>query len=66
MAEVVLDSSVIVKAVLRPGSWLPRHVYEREKLTRDRAKTLIRLTSVHGATVLITYPVLGLRGLLEE
>lgn len=58
MAEVVLDSSVTVKAVLRPGSWLPRHVYERERLTHNKAKKLIKLISEHGATVLIAYPVL--------
>lgn len=41
MEEVVLDSSVIVKAVLRPGRWLPSEVYERELETHDKAGILI-------------------------
>lgn len=29
MGKVVLDSSVLVKSVLRPGRWLPSNIYCR-------------------------------------
>ena len=57
MEEVVLDSSVIVKAVLKPGRWLPREVYEREVNTHIKAKALIKLLDKYGVRVLIPYPV---------
>ena len=47
MEEVVLDSSVIVKAVLRPGRWLPSEVYERELETHDIAGALIKSLREH-------------------
>ncbi|MCE4610972.1 MAG: hypothetical protein F7B17_03275 [Desulfurococcales archaeon] len=57
MEEVVLDSSVMVKAILKPGRWLPREVYEREVNTHIKAKTLIKLLDKYGVRVLIPYPV---------
>lgn len=43
MGRVVLDTSIIVKAVLKPGKWLPRSVYERELETHRKSRLLIRL-----------------------
>ncbi len=57
MEEVVLDSSVIVKAVLKPGRWLSKEVYEREVETHAKAKTLIRLLDKHDVRILVPYPV---------
>jgi len=58
LGEVVLDSSVIVKSLVKPGHWLPRHVLEREEETHVKAKTLIRLLSEKHYTVPIPYPAL--------
>ncbi len=58
MEKVVLDSSVIVKSILKPGCWLPDDVYGRELKTHHKAKALIKLLKSARATVLIPYPVL--------
>jgi len=58
LEEVVLDSSVIVKAVLKPGSWLPTSIYERELKTHDKARLLVRKLKSEGVTVFLPYPVL--------
>ena len=41
MEEVVLDSSVIVKAILKPGRWLLKGAYGMD--THIKVETLIRL-----------------------
>ncbi len=38
MEKVVLDSSVIVKSILKPGRWLPDDIYERGLRTHHKAK----------------------------
>jgi len=43
LGRVVLDTSIIVKAVLKPGKWLPRSVYERELETHRKSRLLIRV-----------------------
>ncbi len=61
MEEVVLDSSVIVKSILKPGHWLPEEIYRRELETHYKAKTLIKTlksSKSSGVTVLIPYPVI--------
>ena len=37
MKPVVLDSSVIIKAIVRPWRWLPIKVYRREAETHLKA-----------------------------
>jgi len=58
LEKVVLDSSVIVKSILKPGRWLPNAVYERELETHRKAKTLVKILRSSPATALIPYPVL--------
>ncbi len=58
MEEVVLDSSVIVKNILKPGRWLPEEVYRRELETHHKARVLVKMLKSSGATVLIPYPVI--------
>jgi len=48
LGGVVLDTSVIIKAVLKPGKWLPRSVYERELETQRKSRLLIRLLNEEG------------------
>ena len=43
MGRMVFDTSVIVKAVLKPSRWLPRDIYEREAETHEKSRLLIRL-----------------------
>ena len=58
MEEVVLDSSVIVKSILRPGRWLPEEVYRRELETHHKAKMLVKALKSGDTVVLIPYPVI--------
>jgi len=58
MGRVVLDTSVIVKAVLKPGRWLPRDVYEREIETHRKSRLLIRLLKEERIEVLIPFVAL--------
>ncbi len=58
MEEVVLDSSVIVKTILKPGHWLPDEIYGRELETHHKAKILIKIFKSRQTIVLIPYPVL--------
>ena len=58
MEEVVLDSSVIIKSILRPGRWLPKEVYKRELETHHKARTLVKTLKSSDITVLIPYPVI--------
>ncbi|MCE4614407.1 MAG: PIN domain-containing protein [Desulfurococcales archaeon] len=55
---MVLDSSVIVKSVIRPVHWLPGEVYKRELETHRKAKVLIKTLESHQTIVLIPFPVL--------
>ncbi len=43
MEEVVLDSSIIIKSILKPGRWLPEEVYRRELETHHKARALVIL-----------------------
>lgn len=58
MGRVVLDTSVIVKAILKPGRWLPKDVYEREVETYRKSRLLIRLLREKHAEVLIPFVAL--------
>ncbi len=58
MEEVVLDSSVIIKSILKPGRWLPKEVYKRELETHYKARTLVKTLKSSDITVLIPYPVI--------
>jgi len=58
MEAVVLDSSVIVKSVLKPGRWLSEDVYRREEETHAKARKLIDLLNRKKYTVLLPFPVL--------
>jgi len=58
LGGVVLDTSVIIKAVLKPGKWLPRSVYERELETHRKSRLLIRLLNEKGVEVLIPFAAL--------
>ncbi len=58
MGKVVLDTSVIVKAVLKPGKWLPRNVYEREVETHEKSRLLIRLVKEKRVEVFIPFVAL--------
>ena len=53
MEEVVLDASVIVKSVLKPGRWLPDEVYKRELETHRKAEALVRALRSNNTIVLI-------------
>ena len=58
MEEVVLDSSVIIKSLLKPGRWLPGEVYKRELETHYKARTLVKTLKSNNITVLLPYPVI--------
>jgi len=58
LGRVVLDTSVIVKAVLKPGKWLPRSVYERELETHRKSRLLIRSLNEKGVELLIPFAAL--------
>jgi len=58
LGRVVLDTSVIVKAVLKPGKWLPRSVYERELETHRKSRLLIRLLNEKGVELLVPFAAL--------
>ena len=58
MEEVVLDSSVIVKSILKPGRWLPEEIYRRELETHRKARALVKTLKSSDTTVLIPYPVI--------
>ncbi|MCE4623819.1 MAG: hypothetical protein F7B11_03620 [Caldisphaeraceae archaeon] len=55
---MVLDSSVLVKPILKPGHWLPNEIYKRKPETHRKARVLIKTLKLHQAIVLIPYPVL--------
>ncbi len=58
MEEVVLDSSVIVKSILKPSRWLSEEVYRRELETHHKARALVKVLKSSDTTVLIPYPVM--------
>ncbi len=58
MEEVVLDSSVLVKSILKPGRWLPEEVYRRELETHHKARDLVKTLKSSDTIVLIPYPVI--------
>ncbi len=58
MEEVVLDSSVIIKSILKPGRWLHKEVYKRELETHFKARTFVKKLKSSDITVLIPYPVI--------
>ena len=58
MGKVVLDTSVIVKAVLKPGRWLLKDIYEREVETHEKSKLLIRLVKQKRIEVFIPFAAL--------
>ncbi len=58
MEEVVLDSSVIVKAILKPYNLLSDRIYKRELETHRKARLLIKKLKMQLVRVLIPYPVL--------
>jgi len=58
LGRVVLDTSAIVKAVLKPGRWLPGSVYERELETHRKPRLLIRLLSEKGVELPIPFAAL--------
>ena len=58
MEPVVLDSSVIVKTIVKPGYWLPIKVYRREAETHMKARKVIELMKKRNRTVVFPFPVL--------
>ncbi len=58
MGKVVLDTSVIVKAILKPGRWLPRDIYEREIKTHEKLRLLIRLLKEKQIKMLLPFVAL--------
>ncbi len=58
MGKVVLDTSVIVKAILKPSRWLLRDIYEREVETHKKCRLLIRLLKERHVEVLIPFVAL--------
>jgi len=58
LGRVVLDTSVIVKAILKPGRWLPKDVYEREVEAHRKSRLLIRLLREKRTEVLIPFVAL--------
>ncbi|PLJ78195.1 MAG: hypothetical protein B7L53_01765 [Thermofilum sp. NZ13] len=55
---MVLGANVIVKAVLKPGKWLPRSVYERELETHRKSRLLVRLLNEKGVELLVPFAAL--------
>jgi len=55
LGRVVLDTSVIVKAILTPSRLLPKDVYEREVETHRKSRLLIRLLREKRIEVLIPF-----------
>ena len=45
--KVILDTSVIVKALLRPRRSLPQEVLERENQTHEKARLVVHLCDDH-------------------
>jgi len=58
MGKVVLDTSVIVKAILKPSRWLPENNYEREVETHEKSRLLIRLVKQKRIEVFIPFVAL--------
>ena len=58
MGKVVLDTSVIVKAVLKPSRWLPKNIYEREVETHEKSRLLIRLVKQKRIEIFIPFVAL--------
>ena len=58
MGKVVLDTSVIVKAVLKPSRWLPKDIYEREVETHKKSRLLIRSVKQKRMKVFIPFVAL--------
>jgi len=58
LGRVVLDTSAIVKADLKPGRWLPGSAYERELETHRKSRLLIRLLSEKGVELPIPFAAL--------
>ncbi|MCE4610051.1 MAG: type II toxin-antitoxin system VapC family toxin [Desulfurococcales archaeon] len=55
---MVLDSSVIIKSILKPGRWLPEEIYRRELKTHNKAKALVKKLKSSDTIVLIPYPAI--------
>ena len=51
MNSVVLDTSVIVKSVLKPPMHLPPHVYRREVETRGKIHAILEILESRGYIV---------------
>jgi len=58
MGKVVLDTSVIVKAVLKPSRQLPKDIYERKVETHEKSRLLIRLVKQKHIEVFIPFVAL--------
>jgi len=58
LGKVVLDTSIIVKAILKPGRWLPRDIYEREIKTHEKSRLLIRFLKEKRIKVLLPFAAL--------
>ena len=51
MDSVVLDTTVVVKSVLKPPRHLPPHVYRREVETRRKIHAILEVLESRGYTV---------------
>ncbi|ASJ03425.1 hypothetical protein A3L09_09210 [Thermococcus profundus] len=49
--RVVLDTSVIAKALLRPRKSLPKEIFERESETHRKSKLIIHLCDSHNVAL---------------
>jgi len=58
LGVVVLDTSVIVKAVCGTGRWLPRSVYKRKPETHRKSRLLIRLLDEKRVELLMPFAAL--------
>ena len=56
MEDVLLDSSTIVKSIVKPGRWLPDDVYKRELETHRKARVLVKALKSTGITDLYYTP----------
>ena len=57
-ASIVLDTTVIVKSLLKPAKCLPRNVYDRELSTHKKCRTIMRL--LKKKSYLVYFPRAGL------
>ena len=58
ITSIVLDTTVIIKSLLKPAKHLPRNIYDRELSTHKKCRTIMRL--LKKKRYLVYFPRAGL------